>query len=214
LRADLEPPRRAAAPPRTDAPPLPRFALAVVALTLAGFAVSSLVGLAPVWVAAAGALAFVVRERPAPGALIAAAEPPFLLFVVGLALIVRAAGDHGLQSTVDALVPHGAGLLALLAIAALSAVVANLLNNLPATLIVLPVAAAGGPGPVLAMLIGVNVGPNLTYVGSLATLLWRRVVHAHDETTDLGEFVKLGALTVPPALLACTVALWLALKVV
>jgi arsenical pump membrane protein len=64
------------------------------------------------------------------------------------------------------------------------------------------------------MLIGVNVGPNLTYVGSLATLLWRRVVHAHDETTDLGEFVKLGALTVPPALLACTVALWLGLKVV
>jgi arsenical pump membrane protein len=214
FRADLEAPRRAAAPPRTDAPPLPRFALAVVGLTLAGFAVSSLVGLAPVWVAAAGALAFVVRERPAPGAAVAAAEPPFLLFVLGLALIVRAAGDHGLQSTVDALVPHGAGLLALLAIAALSAVVANLLNNLPATLIVLPVAAAGGPGPVLAMLIGVNVGPNLTYVGSLATLLWRRVVHAHDETTDLGEFVKLGALTVPPALLACTVALWLALKVV
>jgi arsenical pump membrane protein len=214
FRADLEAPRRAAAPPRTDAPPLPRFALAVVGLTLAGFAVSSLVGLAPVWVAAAGALAFVVRERPAPVAAIAAAEPPFLLFVLGLALIVRAAGDHGLQSTVDALVPHGAGLLALLAIAALSAVVANLLNNLPATLIVLPVAAAGGPGPVLAMLIGVNVGPNLTYVGSLATLLWRRVVHAHDETTDLGEFVKLGALTVPPALLACTLALWLALRVV
>jgi arsenical pump membrane protein len=216
FRADLEPPRRAAAaaPPRTGAPPLPRFAVAVVGLTLAGFAVSSLVGLAPVWVAAAGALAFVVRERPGPAAVLAAAEPPFLVFVLGLALIVRAAGDHGLQSTVDALVPHGAGLLALLAIAALSAVVANLLNNLPATLIVLPVAAAGGPGPVLAMLIGVNVGPNLTYVGSLATLLWRRVVHAHDETTDLGEFVKLGALTVPPALVACTVALWLALKVV
>jgi len=214
FRADLEPPARAAAPARTDAPPLPRFALAVVGLTLAGFAASSAIGLAPVWVAAAGALAFVVRERRAPAAVIAAAEPPFLVFVLGLALIVRAAGDHGLQSAVDALVPHGAGLLALLAIAALSAVVANLVNNLPATLIVLPVAAAGGPGPVLAMLIGVNVGPNLTYVGSLATLLWRRVVHAHDETTDLGEFLKLGALTVPPALLACTIALWLALKVV
>jgi arsenical pump membrane protein len=215
FRADLEPQRRAAAAaPRIDAAPLPRFAPAVVGLTLAGFAVSSLVGLAPVWVAAAGALAFLARERPAPAALIAATEPPFLVFVLGLAVIVRAAGDHGLQSTVDALVPHGTGLLALLAIAALSAVVANVLNNLPATLIILPVAAAGGPGPVLAMLIGVNVGPNLTYVGSLATLLWRRVVHAHDETTDLGEFVKLGTLTVPPALLVCTVALWLGLKVV
>ena len=54
--------------------------------------------------------------------------------------------------------------------------VANLLNNLPATLIILPGGRRTGPGTVLAMLVGVNVGPNLTYVGSLATLLWRRIV--------------------------------------
>jgi arsenical pump membrane protein len=214
FRSDLEPPRRAEAASRADAPPLPRFALAVVGLALAGFALSSLVGIAPAWVAAAAALALVVREPRSPVALLRAAEPSFLVFVLGLALIVRAAGDHGLQSFVDALVPHGDGLPALLAVAGLSAVVSNLLNNLPATLVLLPVAAAAGPGPVLAMLIGVNVGPNLTYVGSLATLLWRRVVHAHDETTDLGEFVRLGALTVPPALVAATVLLWLALQVV
>jgi arsenical pump membrane protein len=216
FRSDLEPRRRAETDlaRRADAPPLPRFALAVVGATLAGFALSSLVGLAPAWVAAAGALALVVGEPRPPAALVRAVEPAFLVFVLGLALIVRAAGDHGLQSFVDALVPHGTGLLALVAVAVVSAVVANLLNNLPATLIVLPVAAAGGAGPVLAMLIGVNVGPNLTYVGSLATLLWRRVVHAHDETTDLGEFVRLGALTVPPALVAATVLLWLALRVV
>ncbi len=34
---------------------------------------------------------------------------------------------------------------------------------------------------VLAVLIGVNVGPNLTYAGSLATLLWRRVLRHEDE---------------------------------
>jgi arsenical pump membrane protein len=217
FRGDLEPRRRgeAAVARRGDAPPpLPRFALAVVGGTLVGFALSSLVGIEPAWVAAAGAVALVVAERRPVGALVRAAEPPFLVFVLGLALIVRAAGDHGLQSFVDALVPHGSGLLALVGVAVVSAIVANLLNNLPATLILLPVAAAGGPGPVLAMLIGVNVGPNLTYVGSLATLLWRRVVHAHDEETDLGEFVRLGALTVPPALVACTVLLWLALRVV
>jgi arsenical pump membrane protein len=214
FRSDLEPPRRASSAARDEAPPLPRFALAVVALALAGFALSSLVGIAPAWVAAAAALALVVRAPRPVGALVRALEPPFLVFVLGLALIVQAAGDHGLQSFVDALVPHGDGLLALLAVAVLSAVFANLLNNLPATLVLLPVAAAAGPGPVLAMLIGVNVGPNLTYVGSLATLLWRRVVHAHDETTDLGEFVRLGALTVPPALVAGTVLLWLALQVV
>ena len=212
FRRDLRADRPA---PAADADvALPRFAIGVVAATLVGFALSSVAGIEPVWVAAAGALALVIRERRPPRAVLRAIEPPFLVFVLGLAIVVRAAGDHGLQSVVDGLIPHGDGLLALLAVAAIAAVVANLLNNLPATLIVLPVAAAAGPGPVLAMLIGVNVGPNLTYVGSLATLLWRRVLHAHDHDTDLGEFVKLGALTVPPILIASTAVLWLALQVV
>ncbi len=197
-----------------DRPELPSFALAVVALTLVGFVLSSLVGIAPVWVAAAGAVVLAARERPAPKQLIGAAEPAFLVFVLGLGVVVHAASVHGLSSVVDDLLPHGTGLGALLAIAAISAAVANLLNNLPATLIILPVAASSGPGAVLAMLVGVNVGPNLTYVGSLATLLWRRIVHAHDHETDMGEFTRLGALTVPPVLVASTVAMWLALKVI
>jgi len=210
----LRPARSAPDPGGAERVVLPRFAIGVVGATLVGFALSSLAGIAPVWIAAAGALALVVRERRPPAAIVRGLEPAFLVFVLGLAIVVRAAGDHGLQSAVDGLVPHGDGLLALIGVAAVAAVAANLLNNLPATLIVLPVAAAGGAGPVLAMLIGVNVGPNLTYVGSLATLLWRRVLHAHDHDTDIGEFVRLGALTVPPILLASTLALWLALRVV
>lgn len=194
--------------------PLPRFALAVVAATLVGFAISSLIGIAPVWVAAGAALVMTARERPGPRALLHAAEPAFLLFVVALVVIVSAAGVHGLSSAVASVLPQGTGVLALLAIAAISAVLANLVNNLPATLIVLPVVAAGSPGDVLAMLIGVNIGPNLTYVGSLATLLWRQIVHAHEETVDIGEFVRLGVLTVVPALVACTLGLWLALHLV
>ena len=197
-----------------ERPELPTFALAVVGLTLAGFVLSSLIGIAPVWIATAGAVVMVVRERPAPPQLVRAAEPTFLVFVLGLGVVVRAASQHGLSTAVDSVLPHGTGLPALLVVAVVSAVVANLLNNLPATLIILPVAAASGPGAVLAMLVGVNVGPNLTYVGSLATLLWRRIVHAHDEETDVGEFTRLGLLTVPASLLACTVALWLALQAI
>jgi hypothetical protein len=60
--------------------------------------------------------------------------------------------------------------------AVLAAVLANLLNNLPATLMLLPL-TAHNPGLVLAVLLGANVGPNLTYAGSLATLLWRQILH-------------------------------------
>ena len=94
-----------------------------------------------------------------------------------------------------------------------AAILANVFNNLPATLMLVPVAAAAGTGPVLAMLVGVNVGPNLTYVGSLATLLWRRALHAEDTEAQLGEFLRLGAMTVPAALGAATTLLWLALRV-
>jgi arsenical pump membrane protein len=207
FRSELGAPRH----PRTAEPPTdpPVFALTVLGLTLVGFMVVE-----PVWAAVAGALALAVRERPAPRELAGAAEPGFLVFVLGLGVVVAAASDHGLRDAVDSLIPHGAGLPALIAIAVLAAVVANLVNNLPATLIMLPAVAAGGAGPVLAMLVGVNVGPNLSYVGSLATLLWRRVMHAHDEPTDIRAFTVLGLRTVPAILLAATVSLWLALQVV
>jgi len=110
--------------------------------------------------------------------------------------------------------PAGASLWSLLAIAALAAALANVINNLPAVLLLLPAAASAGPAQVLAVLIGVNTGPNLTYVGSLATLLWRRVLHQRGEQPETSEFLRLGALTVPPVLLAATVALWVALHFV
>jgi arsenical pump membrane protein len=211
--ADL---RQTGDPPPTALrrPALPVFAVTVVALTLVGFGLSSLVGIAPVWFATAGAVALTVRRPPdSIRELVGAAEPAFLVFVLGLGVVVTAAGNHGLSSVVDSLLPRGSSLPALLAVAAVSAVVANLVNNLPATLIVLAVVSASAPGGVLAMLIGVNVGPNLTYVGSLATLLWRRIVHAHDEDVDIGVFLRLGVLTVPATLIASTAGLWLSLKV-
>ena len=111
--------------------------------------------------------------------------------------------------------PAGTSLPALLATAALAAALANVINNLPAVLVLLPLAAATGPAAVLAVLIGANIGPNLTYVGSLATLLWRRVLREHDQgEPDLAEFTRLGLLTVPAGLVLATVALWAGLKVI
>jgi arsenical pump membrane protein len=201
---------------QTLAPPrLPRFATAVLALTLAGFALSSLAGIAPVWVAIAGAISLpaLAARTTSSLALARTVEPGFLVFVLGLGVIVAAASAAGLDSAVREVLPIGTTFPDLLAIAALSAVLANLVNNLPATLMLIPVAVAGGPGGVLAVLIGVNIGPNVTYVGSLATLLWRRVMHAQEADVELGVFLRLGALTVPAAIVTATVLLWLGLQV-
>jgi arsenical pump membrane protein len=134
--------------------------------------------------------------------------------VLALGIVVRAVVDNGLSDAVGHLIPTGSTLLALLGLAAVAAVLANLINNLPAVLVLLPLAASGGTGAVLAVLIGVNIGPNLTYVGSLATLLWRRILHQHDTSADLGEFTRLGLLTVPVSLVLAVLGLWAGLTVI
>ena len=195
---------------------LPVFTLVVLGLTLAGFAVTSLAGVNPAWAALGGALVLAVRalsrRRTTVRELVGAAGPLFCLFVLALGIVVKAVVDNGLNSAAGRLLPHGTDLPALLAIAGLAALLANVINNLPAILALLPIVAADGPGAVLAALIGVNLGPNLTYVGSLATLLWRRILREHDTEAELGDFTRLGLLTVPASLLAATTALWLMLR--
>jgi arsenical pump membrane protein len=63
------------------------------------------------------------------------------------------------------------------------------------------------------VLLGVNIGPNLTYVGSLATLLWRQALHARGHPADAREFLRLGAITVSACLPVGVAALWLSLAV-
>ena len=200
--------------PRT-APPV--FALVVLGLTFAGFAVGSLLGVEPVWAALAGTVVLavrgLVRRTVTVRGLVDSASLLFCLFVLALGVVVKAVVDHGLGDVLQGLLPQSSGLLALLSIAAIAGVLANLINNLPAVLALLPLLGAAGPGPVLAGLIGVNLGPNLTYVGSLATLLWRRILQEHDHDAELGEFTRVGLITVPATLLGATVALWAMLTI-
>ncbi|WP_435883753.1 SLC13 family permease [Streptomyces tanashiensis] len=208
----------AQAPTAVEPPSLPLFALVTVACTLVGFVLTSAIGVDPAWAALAGALALavraIIRRRTTPRALVRAASVPFLAFVLALGIVVLAVVDNGLDEALGHLIPDGTGLPDLLALAALAAVLANVINNLPAVLVLLPLTAPLGPGAVLAVLLGVNLGPNLTYAGSLATLLWRRIVHAHDSEVELKEFTRLGAYTVPTSLAAAVLALWLSLTVI
>jgi arsenical pump membrane protein len=195
--------RGGTAPAETAA--LPRAPLIVLGLTLAGFIVAGPLDVDTAWPAAAGALAMVAVEREAWRG----ADLPLVGFVLGLGVIVAALAQHGLADLVTRVLPDGHDLPALLAATGIAALLANLLNNLPALLVLLPAAAAAGTPTVLAVLIGVNAGPNLTYAGSLATLLWRRVLRARDAEPSHRDFHVLGALTVPPVLIGATIALWL-----
>jgi arsenical pump membrane protein len=215
--------RRPLAPVDRDAPAarLDRFGWFVVGALgglIAAFFVGSEAGIDPAWIAGAGAVivgaAAVVRGRARPLPLLQATAPQFLLFVLALAVVVDAAVVHGLGDAARDVIPHGNGLPALLAMTGLAALLANLLNNLPATLVLTSVIPGGATASLLAMLIGVNVGPNLTYTGSLATLLWRRVVRGAGVEPSRGAFFRFAVLTTPAALLVSALALWATLQVV
>jgi arsenical pump membrane protein len=203
--------------PTHDAVPeaiqVPVFVLIVLALTLAGFAVTSVFGLSPAWAALAGAVVLAVhglaRGRSSVSGIMAALDIPFLAFVLCLGVVVAAVMHNGLDDAMRDVLPAGDSLPALLGIAAVAALLSNIVNNLPAVLVLLPLVS--GPAGVLAVLIGVNVGPNLTYVGSLANLLWRSVVR-RDIKAGFVEFTRIGLLTAPLTLVVAVLALWLGIR--
>jgi arsenical pump membrane protein len=223
--ADLATPRRVV-PEQAVRPPV--FALTVLGLTLAGFGVTGEFGVYPAWVALAAVVVLAVRAigRAQPGRrwtagwrLAAEANVPFLAFVFALGVVVLGVRDSGLGAVIATAVTHlvpghaaSPDLPGLLGAALLGAVLANLLNNLPATLLLVPL-VAHSPGLVLAVLAGVNIGPNLSYAGSLATLLWRQVMERHLHPPAIREFLRLGALTVPACLAGAVAVLWLSLLI-
>ncbi len=204
-------PEQLGPPPR---PPV--FVLVVVGLTLTGFAVAQSAGVAPAWVALAGAAVLAVRSlsrrHTTAVDIVRSVHPSFLVFVLALGVVVQAVMVNGMDRAMSRVLPSGSGLASLLAIAATAAVLSNVVNNLPATLVLLPLVAPGGPVAILAVLIGVNIGPNLTYVGSLSNLLWRRVLRRHDVDAGVGEYTRLGVCTVPISLAVAVVALWASVR--
>ena len=185
---------------------LPLFPLAVVIVVLLGLAS----GATPVIPAAAGAILLgayaLIRGNTTWKGLWGAANLPFAVLIFVWAFVVSALGSTFVGDWFDDVMPSGTGLGSLLLIALVAMIAANVVNNLPATLLLLPAAAAAGPVAVLALLIGVNVGANLTIIGSLANLLWRQ--SGGRELSTLRGFHALGFATTPFIVALCTVVLW------
>ena len=90
------------------------------------------------------------------------------------------------------------------------AVGSNLVNNLPAGLVAgRVVETAQVPDHVRsAVLIGIDLGPNLSVTGSLATILWLTALRREGHGISAGAFLKLGLLVMPPALLLAIAAVF------
>jgi arsenical pump membrane protein len=190
--------------------PAPRYALAVLCVTVVGFVVTTGFGLSPAWAALAGCLALGVpqlsRRQTNASEIVSSAGIGFCLFVLVLAALVNGVLSHGVESALRHLIPTGSGLADIVLLSLFAAVLANMANNLPATLALMPL-ISHLPLAVLAVLVGVNIGPNATFPGSLATLLWRRNLPL-SERPAAAQFYRLGLISTPAIVAGVSAVLW------
>jgi arsenical pump membrane protein len=144
-----------------------------------------------------------------------------IVLVFGLFLVVQAVENTVLAGiftdALQALAP-GDSFVQLLSIALGSTLGANLINNIPMTIVassaLRPALEAGTMHPAAgyAALLGTNIGPNLTITGSLATLIWLSIVQSRGVSITARQFLRLGLVSMPLILLSATIGLWLSLR--
>ncbi len=159
----------------------------------------------------ATALLVLTRSQSGPADVVEGISWGVLPLVAGLFVLVAALQKTGvtleLAGLLQNLVQHSA-VLAAWVTGAVLAVGCNLVNNLPAGLVAgRVVQLAHVPDHVRsAVLIGVDLGPNLSVTGSLATILWLTALRREGQNVSAWAFLKLGILVMPPALLLAIAA--------
>lgn len=63
-----------------------------------------------------------------------------------------------------------------------------------------------------ALIVGTSIGPNLTTVGSLATLIWLSITRSKGLDITAKDYLKVGAIATPVILLAATLGLWVSVR--
>jgi arsenical pump membrane protein len=196
-------------------PPLPRAAWVVVAMlgvVLVAYPVVSFLD-GPLWVvAASGAVACALAAATAgvpARALAGGVSWEILPFLAGVLVVAGALERVG---AVDLLAGwYTATPAPLSTIAGVAALGSAVLNNHPMALLgALALERSGGDHTaVMAALIGGDLGPRLLPIGSLAGLLWLAILRRQGVTISFVQFVRIGLVVTPPALIVSVAVLWL-----
>lgn len=150
--------------------------------------------------------------RKSPAAIVRDISWSVLPLVAGLFILVEGLNHTGVLPALaeelkraTAASPHatawGSGII--------TAIASNLINNLPMGLIAATTTHTAQSSPHItgAVLIGVDLGPNLSVTGSLATILWLIALRREGEHVSALRFLRLGIFVMPPALILSLLAL-------
>lgn len=144
------------------------------------------------------------------------------VFIGGMFIVVQAVADLGVTRAFgQGLVRVGGGgsgaLGTIVVTTAGTALGANLINNVPMTLVMIStlrtihLGASTHQALVYGTILGADLGPNLTTVGSLATMLWLVILRRKGLDVSTLDYIKLGLTVVPVMLVAGALLIWLRL---
>ncbi|ALM54246.1 arsenic transporter [Halomonas huangheensis] len=186
--------------------------LGVPVAVVTGLAALVLASIAGRWWRGGGSTVISMRRviRDAPWQIV--------LFSVGMYLVVYGLGNAWLTADASAVLTwlgKQGQLVATLGTGVLSALLASVMNNMPSTLVGAlaidhaQVSETTRELMIYANVIGNDLGPKFTPIGSLATLLWLHVLANKGTRISWGQYMKVGLVLTPPVLLSALVGLWL-----
>ena len=151
--------------------------------------------------------AICIGERKSPFTTLGSVSWAVLPLVAGLFVLVEALASTGVITMLARWLAAGAANSPSTTAGVAGTILAfgsNLMNNLPAGLIASTTLQQAHVPQIVTdgLLIGVDLGPNLSITGSLATILWLTAIRREGEDVGFWRFLKVGAVVMPPALFA------------
>ena len=201
--------------------PMLAVGLCALALCTVLLAISSYVGFEMWYISLAFASAIIVfglvyslckKRKPAEIVKTLRRSPWELIpFVISMFIIVLALDAHGVTELLAKILDKGNGTA--LTIGPASFLFANLINNIPMSVLFTSVAGycTATEYAVYASVIGSNIGAFLTPVGALAGIMWLNILKSQNVAFGFLRFIKYGFMIAVPTLLAAIGGLYLSL---
>ncbi len=132
-------------------------------------------------------------------------------FSIGLYVVVYGLKNGGLTTYLAGLITQMqamGNIYAVIGTGFLSAILSSVMNNMPTIMVMdIAIGETGNHALAYANIIGCNLGPKMTPIGSLATLLWLHVLAQKGVKIGWGEYMKVGLIVTPPVLLVALLGL-------
>ncbi|MEA1919349.1 MAG: arsenic transporter [Campylobacterota bacterium] len=186
-----------------------------LALLMIGYFIGDIYNLPISVFALGGALIFLAIanyfKATKPWMTIKTAPWQVVWFSIGLYIVVFGLKNAGLTSYLAEIITDlqaQGDTIAVLGTGFLAAILSSVMNNMPTIMIMdIAIAEAGHNALAYANIIGCNLGPKMTPIGSLATLLWLHVLAQKGVKITWGEYMKVGLVITPPVLLVALIGL-------